>query len=217
MGVTYDPTTPPVRQTDSWSCSVAAAAWMLHSIGYQETYPEPMESAEIAAGLVSPQNGLEVGSGGPLADWLGATFDLTTGHSFPVSWDWLLCYAGMRPIMIGSGSLYHWVAVRGTDGEMLTLANPAPGYKGLGDTMTEAEFNRWAPWACVWIEVEEAEDMSRVDELTSQVGWLTGDLADIFDEKLAEARAATNKAGRETAYQEIANAIATLRRGGAPA
>ncbi len=213
--MTFAASTPPVRQTDSWSCSIASAAWMLHSLGITESYPA-LEAAMVQAGLVSPQDGLEVGSGGPLADWLGATFGLTTDHSFPVSWGWLQAMAGSCPIMIGSGSLYHWVAVRDADGETLTLSNPAPGYKGLGDTMTQEQFWQWSPWACVWIAVAEADDMD-CSEYINTLGYLQGDVAAALQDALNSARVATNKTQRMEAYNAIQAAIWTLQRGGAAA
>ncbi len=213
--MTYAAATPPVRQTDAWSCSVASAAWMLHSLGIEESYPA-LEAAMVQAGLVSPQDGLEVGSGGPLADWLGATFGLDTGHEFPVSWDWLLCYAGTTPIMIGSGTLYHWVAVTDVSGAHLTLSNPAPGYRGLGDTMTEAEFETWAPWACVWVAVEEADDVD-CSEYINTLGYLQGDVATALQDALDSARAATTKAARTEALDALQAALDTLKRGGAAA
>ncbi len=218
--VMFNASAPPVRQTDSWSCSIASAAWMLHSLGYQETYPV-LEQAMVAAGLVSPQDGLEVGNGGPLADWLGATFGLVVLHQFPVAWDWLFVHAGTCPIMIGSGSLYHWVAVRDVDSTTptptLLLANPAPGYKGLWDTMTEAQFNQWAPWACVWIAVEEAEDDVDCSEYINTIGYLVGDVADALQNALESAVVAKTKAERQDAYDALQAAIDTLKRGGAAA
>ncbi len=213
---TYVSTTAPVRQTDSWSCSVASAAWMLHSLGIEKSYAA-LETAMVQAGLVSAQDGLEVGSGGPLADWLGATFGVETDQIFPVSWHWLLTHAGTMPIMIGSGSLYHWVAVRDTADQVLILANPAPGYKGVGDTMTEAEFNAWAPWACVWIAVEEAEDDVDCSQYITTLGYLQGDVAAAIQSALDSARAATTKAARTAALDALQAALDTLKRGGAAA
>ncbi len=213
---TYAAATPPVRQTDSWSCSVASAAWMLHSLGITESYAA-LEAAMVQAGLVSPQDGLEVGSGGPLADWLGATFGVETGHVFPVTWDFLCAHAGAMPIMIGSGTLYHWVAVTDVSGAQLQLANPAPGYKGLGDTMTEAQFEYWAPWACIWVEVKEADDMTLVDDLVNTIGYLTGDVATAIQDALDSARAAPTKAARTAALDRLQAALDTLKRGGAAA
>jgi hypothetical protein len=209
----YTALTPPVRQSDDWSCSVASAAWMLHSLGIAEAYPA-LEAAMVQAGLVSPQHGLEVGSGGPLADWLGATFHLNTEHCFPVTWAWLLGVAGRCPIMIGSGALYHWVAVTDTDGTTLTLANPAPGYRGLGDTMTETQFNYWAPWACVWIAAEEANEVD-CSAYINLLGYLQGDVATALQDALDSARAATTKAARTEALDAAQAALDTLKRGAA--
>jgi hypothetical protein len=115
--------------------------------------------------------------------------------------------------MIGSGTLYHWVAVRGVDGEgNLTLSNPAPNYRGLGDTMTEAQFARWAPWACVYIDVGEAENMGQIDDLTNTLGYLQGEVADAIESAKNEA----NKARRNADLDAALAAVQTLRRGGPP-
>lgn len=215
---TYDSGVSPVRQDNPWSCSCASATFMLHSIGIEESYHD-LENALVAAGLVSPQDGLEVGSGGPLADWLSATFGVQA-HADPwIEWDWLQEHAGTCPIAIGSSSLYHWVAVRGVDGDgNLTLANPAPGYRGLGDTMTEAQFAQWAPWACVYIDVdagEEAEDVGKIEELESLVGVLR-DAGRVARENIEEALAVPRlpKAARTALEAGALPAAQTVERGG---
>ena len=214
----YDPNTAPVRQSDSWSCSVASAAWMLHSLGIAQDY-HALEQLEMAAGLVSPADGLEDGSGGPLADWLAAQYGLTTGHQLPVSWDWLLTHAGTRPIAIGSGSLYHWVAVRDVAGESLMLSNPAPNYRGLGDTMSYEQFAQWAPWACVWLAVPaddgpEDEDVTKIDDLTNLLGLIQGDWADAVEQAINDAKGERNKAKRDADLDAALAALNTIRNGG---
>lgn len=219
---TYDPNIPAIRQSDSWSCSIAATTWMLNSLGIGDaaSYPS-MEVLMQEAGLVSPDLGLLDGSGAVLADWLAVRYGLTAHSERDVSWEWLQEHAGTCPIAIGSGSLYHWVAVRGVDGETLTLSNPAPGYRGLYDTMTEAQFEQWAPWACVWIAVEassEEDDPVKVTELENAIDYLKGDVADAFESAITtlEQTPKLPKAARDAVAGGLRPALDTLRRGGPP-
>lgn len=147
----YDPTIPAERQVQSWSCSVRTATFMLRSLGID------MDASRLEDVLVpdyvTPELGLLQGDGAGLAAVLADQSGCPTGHRW-VDWAWLQAHAGTEPVGIGSGTLYHWTAVRGlNDDGTIALANPAPGYGGLGDVMTEAQFNHWAPWAGVWIEV----------------------------------------------------------------
>lgn len=214
--ITYDPSVPAVRQTDPWSCSVASTAFMLHSIGIRNTYPA-LEVPMVQDGIVSPTLGLLDGSGGALADWLARTYGVTAHHERPADWDWLLQVAGYMPIALGSGSLYHWVAVRGATGDVLTLSNPAPGHKGVYDTLTAEQFRAWAPWACVWIAVtaSEEEDMGRIADLENQVGYLK-DAGRICREAIEAALTVKRlpQAARETLQYGALPAAQTVERGG---
>ena len=150
-GLHYDPDVPAERQVSSWACSIRTTAFLLHSIG-DWISAEDLQDVMVP-GLVTPALGLLQGDGSGLAAFLAAQTGLPTGHAW-IDWDWLQAHAGTMPIGIGSPTLYHWVAVRTVlDADTLALANPAPGYQGLGDTMSRAQFEQWQPWACVYIEV----------------------------------------------------------------
>jgi hypothetical protein len=149
--MTYNPDTPPERQRQPWSCSIRTATWMLRALGVDIDAGRMQDI--LVPDYVTPELGLLQGDGSGLAAVLADQSGQATGHA-GVSWDWLCAHAGTMPIGIGSPSLYHWVAVRAlNDDGTLALANPAPGYQGLDDTMSEAQFDQWAPWAGVWIAV----------------------------------------------------------------
>lgn len=167
--MTYNPDTSPERQTSPFACSIRTATWMLRSLGIGVDANTMYE--RMVPGLVTPELGLLQGDGSALAPFLAEQSGQPTGHAW-VNWEWLCAHAGTMPIGIGSPSLYHWVAVRGLNADgTLALANPAPGYQGLYDTMSEAQFDQWAPWAGVWIEVPNEEDtelsQAEKDELAS--------------------------------------------------
>lgn len=166
--ITYDSTTPPVRQTNDWSCSICTATWMLNSLGFPVTQDEMQQQM---AHLVDPRYGLLDGSGHDLQMFLGRVTGCEVEHVDRVTWQWLQQHAGSGPIGIGSASMYHWLAVRDLygGGGPLALMNPAIGYKHVGDTMTAREFITWAPWNAVYIKPPEGEDMARIEELETSI------------------------------------------------
>ena len=47
---------------------------------------------------------------------------------------------------------YHWVALRGVRGNQIWIANSAPGYKGVWDTLSREDFVRLGAFSVVWLE-----------------------------------------------------------------
>ena len=44
---------------------------------------------------------------------------------------------------------YLWSGLRGYDGAVFNLANPAPNWKGVGSQLDAAEWNAWGGWTAV--------------------------------------------------------------------
>jgi predicted chitinase len=146
----FDPSTPPVRQSGDWQCSACSVTWMLRSVGRQVDQDEVCEL--LGPARISPGQGLLDGSGAGLVAFLGEL-----GLQAKAAWldfDAVLERAGHQPLAIGGSAWYHWSAVRGRDGDVLLLANPAPTWRGVGDEMTRDEFEQQGPFAAVWIELE---------------------------------------------------------------
>lgn len=162
--MTYNPDQPPERQVQPWSCSIRTATWMLRSLGI-DTDAARMQDLMVPD-YVTPELGLLQGDGTGMAQLFREHFGLIAEAGW-TNWADLCERAGTEPIGLGSGSLYHWVAVRRLNADgTLALSNPAPGYQGLYDTMTEAQFNQWAPWARVYIAVPAengGDDLSQAE------------------------------------------------------
>jgi hypothetical protein len=149
----YDPTTPTVIQTGGWQCSAASSAWVLRSVGIN------WGQDEVVAWLgpnINSDSGLQDASGRMLAALfrergLKATFG-------QLSWERALAMAGRQPFCMGGGRWNHWTAVRGTDGERLLLANPAPSWKGVGQELDQSEWITWGGWNAVWVDVTRTLD-----------------------------------------------------------
>jgi hypothetical protein len=52
---------------------------------------------------------------------------------------------------MSGASWYHWVALRGVQGSNLWIANSAPGYMGIHDTLSRADFDRLGGFSVVWL------------------------------------------------------------------
>lgn len=157
MALTYNLYTPPERQIHSWACSIRTATWMLKSVGVQIDAGAMQD--EMVPTYVTPDLGLLDGRGIGLAEVLRRHLPPETPVEvlWAPSWDDVVARAGRGPIGIGSGSLYHWLNVaRLLSPGVLDAPNPAPNYPPgapLHDNLTRAEFDQYAPWALVFVQV----------------------------------------------------------------
>lgn len=139
----------PAQEAD-WTCSACALAWVMRSTGLNPN----MDEWDAVSAIGYPQNinpsvGLVSAQGGALQavyesygqlsvqDWLSFddVYDLaqyTTGQMSGSNW-------------------YHWIALRGVQGPNLWIANSAPGYKGIYDILTPADFDRLGGFSVVWL------------------------------------------------------------------
>jgi hypothetical protein len=151
--VAYNPDVPTELQRLAWTCSIRSTAWLLHSIG-DGIAAEDLQDLMVP-GLVDSNDGLHDGSGTALAAFIGERTGLPT-QSGIVDWAFLQTYAGVYPIIMGSGSLYHWVGVRKVNPDgAIALANPAPNWKGVGQELTYGEYVQYALWYGVWIPMDQ--------------------------------------------------------------
>jgi hypothetical protein len=169
----YNPDVPRIPQTDAWSCSVATSAWMLQSLGFDAPYPA-LEQEMLDAHLVSRGDGLLFGNGQDLEPWLENRTGMPADRAVPAGWPWVWERAGTGPIALGGhrwGNEGHWVAVRGRDEEagVLLLANPADGYAGIHETLSEAQFRQVAPCTAICIPATHEEDPVVIEQLRAQI------------------------------------------------
>jgi hypothetical protein len=124
----------------------------------------------------------------------------------------LLAMAGHRPVAMGGAAFYHWVGVRGHDGETLALANPGPGWRGIHQSLTRAEFAALDPFAAVWVEEQEQDVASELafDPSPSDIAACIGCDAATVDRYWPALRAALIEHGI-TEPAGIIAAIATVR------
>lgn len=143
-------------QLYDWTCSACSTEWVERAVGFArgpDIYTN-RESVVYAIGYPSAINGgvgLVDGSGAQLQRVLGDS----TGRESEQGWldfdDVYGLAATQTPMLMSGAAWYHWVAVRGVQGACLWIANSAPGYKGVYDILTPADFERLGGFSVVWL------------------------------------------------------------------
>jgi hypothetical protein len=138
------------RQQNNWSCSACSLAWVQRSTGINETASEISAIQDIGY----PENinatyGLMSASGIELQNVLLA--DEQPSRQKWVTFDELYAIAQETTGMIGGGTWYHWVALRGVTNDSIWIANSAPGWKGVYEILNRTDFNRLGPFNCVYL------------------------------------------------------------------
>lgn len=145
----------PVELQDvPWDCAAASLAWALQAFGRNIT------EAEVIAGLgpqrISPTYGLLDASGSGLVEYL-AELGIPAANDPDAAWEEVESAAGFQPMVIGGRSWCHWTGVRmgmscfrSEPDRVILLANPAPGYQGIEQTLTDSAFHIIGPFSAVW-------------------------------------------------------------------
>jgi len=144
----FDPNTPMAPQETSWTCSVCALDWVLRATQVAADHTREKGLSEIG----TPDNvnaawGLMDGAGSQLRR-VYSSYGLNTVQGW-LSFDEVYAAAGETTGQMSGGAWYHWVAIRGRDGDHLLIANSAPGYKNVRDTLSRDDFNRLGPFSVV--------------------------------------------------------------------
>jgi len=152
-----------LTQNHDWDCSEESIRWCLYAWGRT---PDDgwMEASMIDAGVVDPSVGCTDSSGAGLARWVNdeyGEFGFVASNQPGVTFDQVRDEADrhVHPLAMGGGGWYHWSGVRGWDAllDRLLLANPAPGWKGVYQTLDRDQFARLGPFSLVRVTHPEAE------------------------------------------------------------
>ena len=139
---------PP--QVYDWTCSACALDWVLRAA--QLDANSTREQAVLAIGYpenISADIGLHDANGSALQ----AVYE-DYGQETAQSWldfDTVYDLAQGTTGQMSGAEWYHWVAIRGVQGSNLWVANSAPGYMGIWDTLSRADFQRLGPFSVVWL------------------------------------------------------------------
>jgi hypothetical protein len=141
-------------QLYDWTCSACALEWVMRStelimpsdiyasresVVYEIGYPDNINSTYglMNADGSALQAVLENHGQESAQSWLDfdTVYDLAQGTTG----------------MLSGAAWYHWVALRGVQGDSLWVANSAPGYKGIYDHVSREDFARLGGFSVVWL------------------------------------------------------------------
>lgn len=150
----WDWRSPVELQDYPWDCAAASTAWALQAAGLP--YTEDQVIAGLGPSRISPEYGLLDASGAGLVQWLGE-IGVTAQNNAQASYSDVVAAAGFQPMVIGGRAWYHWVGVRmgsiaaGLPSVVgLALANPAPGWMNIQQTLNSYQFEKLGPFSAVW-------------------------------------------------------------------
>jgi hypothetical protein len=145
-------------QVYAWTCSACSLEWVLRSTGlnpgsgdvyadrertvYEIGYPDQINAA---VGLTNKD-----GPGAALQSVL-TEYGQASGQGW-LGYDAVYELAQQTTGLMSGTNWYHWVALRGISGDNLWIANSAPGYMGIWDVLSEADFLRLGGFNVVWLE-----------------------------------------------------------------
>jgi hypothetical protein len=153
QGPRYDAGYPAISQGDSWSCAPTSMRWSLWAYGRQPT-EDWLENSMLSEGVVTVEYGLMDASGKGLAQWATrhyGEFGYRGENDPSVTFDEMAQEAaeGKHPLCIGGRGWYHWSGCRSFTNGLLVLANPASGWKGVGQTLSRQQFEALGPFSLV--------------------------------------------------------------------
>lgn len=146
----WNPWTSMSAQLTDWTCSACSLDWVLRATGLDPQSTRPTVVAHIGYPYdINPQYGLMDASGSALQGVLDEYGQ--SSESAYLDFDTVYALAQHTTGMMSGAAWYHWVALRGVQGSSLWIANSAPGYQGIWDTLDRSEFSRLGPFSCVWL------------------------------------------------------------------
>jgi len=133
----------------SWTCSACSLDWVLEA-----TWTRPSDRYLTTMEIGYTQNingtyGLMDRSGSQLRRVLG-DYGLPSEQDY-LDFDTVYALASRTTGMMSGEAWYHWVALRGTSGSNLWIANSAPGYKGVESILSRYDFDRLGGFSVVWL------------------------------------------------------------------
>lgn len=152
-GIDWIAETPMAPQIYAWTCSACALDWVLRATGLN-----PNITREQAVEQIGYPDNINATYG--LMDANGSALrDVYDSYGQPTDQAWLDFDSVYQLVQHTTGQMsgtkwYHWVALRGVQGDAIWIANSAPGYMGVWDTLTRADFNRLGGFSVVWLSSE---------------------------------------------------------------
>lgn len=146
--LSFDPSEPMPVQQENWTCAACSLAWLNRALAIDIATDEYSAVDYIGnPEHINSTYGLMDASGARLVSCLreqGAP-----AFSFWPDFDWAYSLASTMPLLIGGVGWYHWVGVRYRESGVLVLANSAPGWMAVNQTLDESDWGALGPFAAV--------------------------------------------------------------------
>ncbi len=143
-------------QLYDWTCSACSTEFVERALGAARGDDIYNNREAVVYAIGFPQNingvyGLMDGSGAELQRVLFEQVGVDSARGY-LGYDEVYALgANGTPALMSGAAWYHWVALRGIQGGNLWIANSAPGYKGVYDILSRADFNRLGGFSVVWL------------------------------------------------------------------
>src|SRR5262245_33674236 len=135
----------------SWTCSVCSLDWVKQAAGLTASSDRYTTCMEIGyTQNVNPQYGLMDATGSALIEVL-ETYEQPASTA-RLGFDEVYERVQETTGCMSGATWYHWVGLRGVQDGNLWIANSAPGYKGVYDILSRADFERLGPFNVVLLE-----------------------------------------------------------------
>ena len=135
-------------QVYSWTCSICTITWVLNSTQVSQDGREQVGNVLGYPGCVNETYGLM--SGQCMINCF-AQYGLVAWEKY-VGFDEAYAIASKYTGGISPNGMYHWMALRGVSGSNIWVANSAPGYKGVWETLSRDQFNAFGPVKVIYVE-----------------------------------------------------------------
>src|SRR5215471_18691977 len=154
-GVVWDAWASMPGQLYDWTCSACSLEWVKRATGVFPTDDiyGSRETTVYEIGYpdnINAQYGLMDGSGAELQRVLKDIYGLDSGQGW-LDFDTTYDLARETTGMLSGQAWYHWVAIRGVQGQNLWIANSAPNYMGVTDVLSRSDFSRLGPFSVVYL------------------------------------------------------------------
>jgi hypothetical protein len=146
----FDPDTVMPHQSTSWTCSACATSWVLRATQLDPACDEWCAVDKIGRpDQINPTWGLtNIDGPGQALIVVFETYGVEAEQAW-LSYDQVYALASETVSLMGGSVWNHWVSVRGRLGADLWIANSGPGYAGVWDVLSRADFNRLGPFSVV--------------------------------------------------------------------
>ena len=147
----YNPNEPQHNQAAGWTCAACSLAWLERSTQVNILADEWSATAEIGyPHNINSTYGLMDGSGSQLQRVL-REYGLDSRHGW-LDFDTAYEIYRQVPGALSGQAWYHWVSVRGvTRDGLLWIANSAPGYRSVWDTLDRQQWASLGAMSCLWL------------------------------------------------------------------